>query len=665
MILANFIFSAPVVLVGCLLAAIPLILHLLGRATATTFEFPTLRFVRAATVKTARRRHIENIMLLLFRMGLFTLLPLALALPFYRSKSVQFGAGKNLALAIVLDNTASMNQQVKNQTAFNLAKQQAIRLLRGTTAMSPPQIAILVCPMDHPPVITSNLTQLSDQIRSLSPTAAETDITQTIRQAQKLLDDQPAPNKLIYVLTDLQKSGFHPDQLKDSKYPLAVLNFHDTYNNLGISEVKLSNPIIAGKPVTLTIQLSGQFTSSRNLSIKLFTENKQLRHKQDILYTDQPIEPIPFDVTIPNPGFFSGYLELTPADQLPIDNRWYFTCKINPPIHALICADSVSPKQWSKDPAFFVSAAVNAPGWIKPKTVKQAKLATENLNNFNVIYLPRSDHLDIDTLEKFLKLENKSVVIFSSLEISCPFIEKMNLGKIISIANSDQPAVIDQTDIADPLIAGLGFKNSAYRQIAVSRYAKLSCDPRTEQLLTLSTGDPLLVKRKIKNSALYFFTSPPQMTYGTLPITAPFPALLAQVAADTISTDASFTFRAGKPFAINADNSTFLTSSQPAIPLKQGQNQLTLFTAGFYKTASGSTLAVNCSEKATDLSAYPISEFSNNAKSPIFAANSPDTLESRLTQLAQGKPLWDYILLTVLIIILAETLLANLRKSAS
>jgi hypothetical protein len=632
--------SSPLVLLACLCALVPLILHFLGRATAANFSFPALRFLRAAAVKTARRRKIENVTLLACRMGLFTLLPLALALPFFRPKAANFMGGKNLALAIVLDNTASMNQLVKGQPAFELAKFQALRLLRGSDTAQPPELALLLCPVDSAPIVTSNLTQLSDRIRTMKPSGVETDLTATIRQAEALLNDQNSPNKLIYVLTDLQKSGLHPDRLNTVKIPLAILDLAEPGDNLGITEVKVSNPVIAGKPIAFSVQLDGSLSAPRNIAIKLMSEKNEILHTQDFLYTHSPLQPIFFEVTLPKPGPFAGFLELTFSDSLPLDNRYFFAFQVNPPIPVQICTTLPPQQDWAKDPAFFLSAALNAPGWITPRV--SGKIA----NDVNVIYFPQSSSIDAKALERFLKKKEKAAVIFSSLETSCPVLETFGYGKIISIAETETPFPVEQTDTAEPLIASLGFKSSIYRQLAVTRYAKFRPADGTAPLLVLSSGDPLLVKR----NNLFFFTSPPQLTYGTLPLNPVFPAILAQIAADTVPDESASTVRAGQTFTITAAT------------LKPGPNQITLFTPGLYQFQNR-PLAVNCSPETVDLTPCPLTDFAHLPN--VFAANSPAALETDLSKLAQGKPLWDTLLFIVLLILLAETLLANLRKPAN
>jgi len=60
-------FVTPLFLLCILAAAIPLALHLISNIRAEETQFPTLRFLKMSMEKTARRRRIEDLLLLLLR----------------------------------------------------------------------------------------------------------------------------------------------------------------------------------------------------------------------------------------------------------------------------------------------------------------------------------------------------------------------------------------------------------------------------------------------------------------------------------------------------------------------------------------------------------------------------------------------------------------------
>jgi hypothetical protein len=104
---------------GALLAAVPLVIHLLNRRRHRPLAFGAMRFVALAHKRTRRRARLEDLLLLLLRTGAVVLLALALARPLTRADGVLgplTEARRNLAL--IVDASASTGQRLGVQTAF-------------------------------------------------------------------------------------------------------------------------------------------------------------------------------------------------------------------------------------------------------------------------------------------------------------------------------------------------------------------------------------------------------------------------------------------------------------------------------------------------------------------------------------------------------------------
>ena len=121
------LFMAPVFLAGALLATIPVIIHLLFQRRAPQVRFSTIRFLEMCVRKTSRRKHIENLLLLIFRMLLFGLLAVALAKPFIKSSLL--GSSGPSSTVIILDNSYSMATTQQGVARFTVAKKVAGQLV--------------------------------------------------------------------------------------------------------------------------------------------------------------------------------------------------------------------------------------------------------------------------------------------------------------------------------------------------------------------------------------------------------------------------------------------------------------------------------------------------------------------------------------------------------
>ena len=87
----------PVFLVGAVTAAIPLALHLLHHKRARPGEWPSLKFLHSSQKRTAHRKRLTDLLLLVLRMALLAMLSVALAQPFLRNP--EEGAATSIYLA--------------------------------------------------------------------------------------------------------------------------------------------------------------------------------------------------------------------------------------------------------------------------------------------------------------------------------------------------------------------------------------------------------------------------------------------------------------------------------------------------------------------------------------------------------------------------------------
>lgn len=112
-------FLHPGLALGALLAVVPLVIHLLNRRRHRPLAFGAMRFVVLAHKRTRRRALLEDLLLLLLRMGTVAALALALARPLTRGEGLLgplTEARRNLAL--IVDASASTGQRVGVQTVF-------------------------------------------------------------------------------------------------------------------------------------------------------------------------------------------------------------------------------------------------------------------------------------------------------------------------------------------------------------------------------------------------------------------------------------------------------------------------------------------------------------------------------------------------------------------
>ncbi len=123
-------FLHPALALGALLAAVPLLIHLLNRQRHKPLPWAAMRFVFAAVRKTRRRVQMENLLLLLLRMAAVALLAFAIARPFIGAHSPLAGLAESRRdLVLVLDGSASTGYREDIDSVFERIVDRARRLL--------------------------------------------------------------------------------------------------------------------------------------------------------------------------------------------------------------------------------------------------------------------------------------------------------------------------------------------------------------------------------------------------------------------------------------------------------------------------------------------------------------------------------------------------------
>ena len=122
-------FLAPLFLIGALAGVIPVVLHMINRRRAKELPFSTLRFLRISVEKTRRRKRIHDLLLMLVRVAVLVLIALGLAKPTITNLSALWGGGTNTAVAIILDNSASMGEIDPDRPRFDTARSAAVQVM--------------------------------------------------------------------------------------------------------------------------------------------------------------------------------------------------------------------------------------------------------------------------------------------------------------------------------------------------------------------------------------------------------------------------------------------------------------------------------------------------------------------------------------------------------
>ncbi|MCS6898729.1 MAG: BatA and WFA domain-containing protein, partial [Myxococcales bacterium] len=196
--------TALALLVGALVAA-PWVAHLLRRRKTERVIFPPARLVLTAQPVARQRARLEDRGLF----GVRALAVLALAVlgatPFVSCSRLSVGrkSGGSVALALVVDDSLSMQARLDSTTRFGRAKEGARQVLGSLRegdvvalvgAGAPPRVLLAA---------TSDLATVRTAIDALRPGDRSTDLDGALAIAASILRGLPHPDRRVVLLSDL------------------------------------------------------------------------------------------------------------------------------------------------------------------------------------------------------------------------------------------------------------------------------------------------------------------------------------------------------------------------------------------------------------------------------------------------------------------------------
>ncbi|MFH1502244.1 MAG: BatA and WFA domain-containing protein [Candidatus Eisenbacteria bacterium] len=403
----NITFLNAAFLLGAFAALLPLIIHLFSRRRVETVDFSSLRFLKELERRKIRRVRIRQILLLIVRSLIILAVALALARPTL-SGALAAGAGHaRTSVAIVVDQSASMSRQGERGSLFDEAVDVATRV---AGLLDEGDQAFLVTGGVPPRSLLSGGTfsrgTLTEAIAGLVPTAAATDYTGSVRLATELLENAGNLNRELYVVGDMQRSGWSEPLLGDEagdgretgpgeSPTVYLLQLEGSIGNLAATDVMADRRYggTAGL-YSVTAQVDNGGRRRAEVPVRLFVDGVQVgRAGVDL----DPGErgSAQFSVAVQEDAWHSGWVEL-PPDALETDDRAYFTIPPARTTEILVVEPDGEPE---RNDAYYAVRALDPSGdheRFKPVTVPLSSLMVQHQGRFPAVVLADVGRIDAD-----------------------------------------------------------------------------------------------------------------------------------------------------------------------------------------------------------------------------------------------------------------------------
>ncbi len=193
---------------GMVLGAVPVLIHLLHRRRFRVVQWGAMHLLDSVLKTNRRRMQIEQILLLLIRVGIPVLLAVAMARPVWKSAGA--GVSGNEGLLLVVDHSYSMGAGERpGETPFERARQEAQELARTASKGGVFQGVLMGegggLLLDRP---THDPGRFLEALRRVTPSAGPADLAAGLQAAAGQLEKLREPVKSVVVLTDFQRASF-------------------------------------------------------------------------------------------------------------------------------------------------------------------------------------------------------------------------------------------------------------------------------------------------------------------------------------------------------------------------------------------------------------------------------------------------------------------------
>jgi hypothetical protein len=347
----------PMMLLGLVFAAVPVLIHLFNRTHYRVEPFGAMMFLRSAARVRARGLRLREMLLLTMRVAALALVVAALARPV----SPGFGAsgGKQPAAQIlVIDHSYSTHRKDGDETAFREIIDSALKILNNMDAADSMGIVLGGSrPQPLFPRPTIDRARLRRALLGLEPGYESLNLAEALTQAFWMLEHSSQPRHRVIVLTDHQASHWELSaadwqRLQRHRSVLRVpptIYVHSrgaagSLANLTPLSIAPRSPIIdTHRPAHFDITVRNRGPQSSG-SLTIAVDGKPLReHELELISGDTLV---PISINFSEPG--SHHIQATVSgDDLSIDNQFTRAVEVLDKVPVLLVegASSANPLQ--------------------------------------------------------------------------------------------------------------------------------------------------------------------------------------------------------------------------------------------------------------------------------------------------------------------------------
>jgi len=413
-------FLNPWMLAGLAGIALPIIAHLLSRKQYDQVDWAAMQFLEL-DVSAKRSIRLEELLLLVLRIGLISLVALALARPWISGRWLGgIVSTQSRDVVLVMDGSYSMAWEGKAITPQTASQQLARQFLKD---LLPGDSVQVIDTRELPHVMLPEMTRDTYRVRQalddLPLPAGSSDLAGAVNRATQLLAAGTNLQREVVVFTDMQSLGWKSDDdtfwlryddIRSQSPIVPRVWVIDTSSgdlgkaaNFSVERIQLSRELaVTGVPVKIASKVrytGGDAPIVRKVSLEV---DQQRLEDQTVNLKLQPQgeTSVDFEYRFETPGSHLISLVLE-NDALPGDNRADAVVTVTESLPILMI-DGDQKRDPTRCETYFATAALSTAGelhpWIKPTIITPEQVGRDHLKGMEIAIVANVMSLSSDAV---------------------------------------------------------------------------------------------------------------------------------------------------------------------------------------------------------------------------------------------------------------------------
>lgn len=572
-----------IAMVTAVLAALPLLIHLINRRRYRREPWAATMFLLRATRKSRRRMRLERILLLALRTAAICLIGLSVARPFgSNTPSAMAEAGASLDRVIVVDDSLSMQARGDDgASTFESAKRAALRIIDEAPAGG--GFAVIGTARNTHSLMKQPVRDSSAARRIVETMQCTSDVPDYVgvleRAAEVLSRGSVVPGRrVVYVVSDLRHSSLVAPggDVDTGSVPSGIDRVMlvdvgpEERGNLSLSNLRCVGQVIgAGIPVQVTFEVTNHGAGPvDDARVELLLDGRPLRALGlDPISAGGAVHPS-FEMVFPSSGphRLEATLSTNAPNVLSIDDTHRLAVYVRDHVPVLLVEGDSRPESTVAELFFYRTALDTRDGederpFFRTRTIAAGELEASVLDDYQVVVLGSVRRLSEKSWSRLIRYVQRGggLILYLGRRIKRDHYERLagrevegggllplELGEVIAL--DDEDAAAGRVQIADKnhpaLIDFHGHDRGGLLLARVRRYWRPARQPDrsidetdVQMVLRLPNGDPLLVSTNVGEGRVLVWLTGADVAATTLPAKPDYAPLMMNltvyVAGDT------------------------------------------------------------------------------------------------------------------------------------